>query len=80
MSAYHPPRRLSWRDRFQIRDGLAGGMLPCGCAFGRYLTYSGAVLTVIDDASGCREGHLADRVLEEPTADATGNLELRTGN
>lgn len=73
MSAYHPPRRLSWRDRFQIRDGLAGGRLPCGCAFGRYLTYAGAVLTVIDDASGCREGHRDERIVEELPRRASGN-------
>ncbi len=59
------PRRLSIRDRLQISDGLEGGTLDCGCVFGRYLKYGGTVLTVIDDASQCREGHSAGVVIDE---------------
>lgn len=62
------PRKLSLRDRFRIHDGLSGGLLECGCACGRYLTYAGTVLTVIDDASACRDGHARGLVMHETLA------------
>ena len=61
-------RRLSFRDRFRIHEGVSGGMLVCGCAFGRYLTYSGSLLTIVDDATSCREGHVRGLVLQEAPA------------
>lgn len=61
-------RRLSLRDRFRIHEGVSGGVLECGCAFGRYLTYSGSILTIVDDATGCAAGHARGLILQEASA------------
>jgi hypothetical protein len=71
-------RRLSFRDRFRIHEGVSGGVLECGCAFGRYLTYSGSLLTIVDDATACREEHVRGVILQEaPAGEAPGPLPIQ---
>ena len=73
-------RRLSFRDRFRIHEGVSGGMLVCGCAFGRYLTYSGSLLTIVDDATACREEHVRGLILHEaPAGEAPDPLLFQAG-
>ena len=65
------PRKLSFLESFAIRDGVGGGVLACGCAYGRYVTYGGASLTVIDDAAAaCPDGHERHMVIPFPPTPA----------
>jgi hypothetical protein len=61
------PRKLSFFEGLAIKDGVGGGLLPCGCAYGRYVTYRDASLTVIDDVSRqCPEHHERHMVIPPP--------------
>lgn len=65
-------RRLTGRERRQIYRCVGGLRLPCGCVAGRYLTYSGDQITVIDHAGQRCDGgtHAVDTVVAEMPGDA----------
>ena len=62
------PRKVSIRDRLRIHEIVSGGILDCGCAVGRYLTYAGAILTIVDDSTACRQSHTRGLILQEAAA------------
>ena len=66
-------RRLTFLERLQISRCLGGTLLPCGCAIGRYLTYAGEVVLIIDEsAERCRdEAHQVDCVVSDADLRAT---------
>lgn len=58
------PSTLSFLDRLRITQGLDASTLPCGCSVGRYLTYRDEILSIVDEARGCPEGHVLHQVIE----------------
>jgi hypothetical protein len=63
------PRRLTFLERLRITQCIGGAKLECGCVIGRYLTYSGDIVTVLDEVGDdcCDKTHHVDCVITEAT-------------
>jgi hypothetical protein len=65
------PHRVTWlRSYLWIRQCIGSTLLECGCYTGRYLTYSGRTIDVIDaQGPGCaRDDHERDAILDDDDA------------